>query len=151
MKIPEVTTFGWPSGGGSRMSQFRTETGLVVSVQGGDADSTPAAFGLACELARSFAVAIDLRDEIEVLKSQLHAAKKRIPPATPARLMGIGYVRFVSGVLWLLGDREKGFAAFGYRVGDWDELFRRWNVRVIDNGTDEHGAWWAVDNCEASR
>ena len=27
------------------------------------------------------------------------------------------------------------------------KLFRRFNVRVTGHGTDEHGAWWSVENC----
>lgn len=68
-------------------------------------------------------------------------------PKTPARIMATGCVRFDGpGKLWLLSKRETGWSAFGIPCADWDELFRRFNVRVTAHGTDEHGPWWAVEN-----
>jgi len=156
--IPAVRTFGVPSGGGGRMSQFDTEEGLRVSVQGSDAESTEPAFELACALARS-AVALAAKDQtigekdatIADLRAQLAVAKTKIAPARGAQLFGTGYVRFTStGELWCLGKRETGWSAFGFRFNDWDELFRRFNVRVTGHGTDEHGEWWSVENCEVA-
>jgi hypothetical protein len=87
--------------------------------------------------------------------ARAHANEERalaqVPPKSPARLMSTGYVRFdTRGGLWVLGKREHGFAAFGYRCDDWDDLFRRFNVRVTGHGTDVHGAWWSVENAAVS-
>lgn len=81
---------------------------------------------------------------------ELAAARAKVP-AVPARIMSTGTVRFMNGELWLLNRRESGWSSFGIRVGSWDELFRRFNVAVTDHGTDEHGAWWSVENVKADR
>lgn len=73
-------------------------------------------------------------------------AISRLPPAKPARLFGPGTVRFgESGALWLLSKREAGWASFGVLLDSWDDLFRRYDVRVTRHGEDEHGPWWEVD------
>lgn len=152
METPEVTMYG-ANATGERISSFRTAPGLRVSVYPNDRDANETAFEYACELARretEIAATNRLRSEVERLTDELTLARAELATLkqlAPARLMGTGYVRFTTaGAMWLLGKRESGWAAFGYRLADWDELFRRYNVRVTGHGTDEHGAWWSVEN-----
>lgn len=89
--------------------------------------------------------------EARELRDRIARLEQKVPPVRPGLLMGRGYVRFTdSGQIWLLNNREKGWGHFGFRIDDWDDLFRRWNVRVVEHGTDEHGPWWAVENCAAT-
>lgn len=150
-RAPAVRTYGVPSGAGARASTFDVGE-LHVLVNGGSGEEgTEAAFALACCLASATLVQTEDRATIDRLERELAAAKARIPPARPARLMGRGYVRFTgAGELWVLGGREKGWGHFGYRCESWDDLFRRYNVRVVEAGEDEHGPWWAVENMGAA-
>ena len=86
-----------------------------------------------------------LRKQVELLSRELRVANGRILPAAPVRLLGTGFVRFRDGQPWLLSRRERGWAEFGVRCESWDDLFRRYDVRVTEHGTDEHGPWWKVD------
>jgi hypothetical protein len=44
--------------------------------------------------------------------------------------------------VWALGQREKGWASFGFRYADWDELNRHWpNLAPCSVGVDEHGPY----------
>lgn len=110
------------------------------------------------ELARLLAQESDaiarLADRIAAAEARATTAERaraemaaKVPPARPARLMGPGFVRFdpTHGVPWLLSKREKGWASFGVRLDSWDDLFRRYDVRVTEHGTDEHGPWWRVE------
>lgn len=73
------------------------------------------------------------------------AAEAKVAPAEPTKLLGVGCVRFDDkGRLYLLASREKGWSAFALWLDGWDDLFRRYNVRVTAHGTDECGAWWEV-------
>ena len=47
--------------------------------------------------------------------------------------------------VWLLNRRDKGWGEFGFKLRDWDELFRRFNVRVTAAGSDDHGPYWSVE------
>lgn len=148
--VSKVTTYGVPGPSRSRASSFEVG-GFTVLVSGGDGDEgTEAARKLAQGLANGAEVAASQRDEIDRLRAELAKARAQIPPTRPSQIMCRGYVRAdVSGALWLLSKRETGWAAFGYCFRDWDELFRRWNVRVVETGADEHGPFVAVENCEA--
>lgn len=65
----------------------------------------------------------------------------------PIRLIGVGCVRFdEKGRIWCLSNREKGWSAFGYQFDSWDELFRRFDVRVTSHGVDDLGPWWGVES-----
>lgn len=65
---------------------------------------------------------------------------------TPRNLLGAGCVRkAMDGRLWLLGDPEKGWSAFGFCVDDWDELFRRFNVRIGVPVQDATGQYWPAE------
>ncbi len=75
-------------------------------------------------------------------------AQAKLPPASPVRLLGVGTVRFdENGRMWLMNKRETGWSSFAVPVADWDDLFRRYNVRVTSHGVDAAGAWWSVENC----
>lgn len=90
----------------------------------------------------------DVLPTLAELRAKVDALKAQVPPKAPARLMGPGCVRMRDGVVWLLGHRSKGWAAWGMRCDGWDDLFRRFNVIVTSHGTDEHGAWWQVENAK---
>lgn len=138
-----VHTFA-PAGHGGRASSFARD-GLTVFISGDGEESTEPAFELACELSRWPSARADLESQIARLRSDLEKARDLIPPKRKAQLLGPGYVRFTEGgEMWLLNNRERGFGEFGLRLDDWDELFRRFNVRVTRHGTDEHGAWWEL-------
>lgn len=72
---------------------------------------------------------------------------ERLSPRRPgARLLGPGCLRFdAHGKLWLLGKRERGWAAFGVCVRDWDTAFRRFDMRITGHGTDETGEFWTAE------
>lgn len=90
----------------------------------------------------------DLHRRLGAALGELERARSLVPPKQPASIMATGCVRFDErGSLWLLSSRETGWGAFGVRVADWDNLFRRYNVRVTGHGTDETGAWWSVESC----
>lgn len=78
------------------------------------------------------------------VEGRLERAEAALPPKEPARLLGVGCVREdpLTSSLWLLACAEKGWAAFGYRLDGWDDLFRRFDVVVGVPRTDEHGQWW---------
>lgn len=74
------------------------------------------------------------------------AAERRIPPPTPARMLGPACVRFDErGQLWLLNKRESGWSSWGVVCDGWDDLFRRYAVVITGHGTDEHGLWWTAE------
>ena len=147
---PAVTTFG-AAGEGGRLSSFAWR-GLQVTVRDVSEQTTERAFEHASRLARAPRDLREMRATIERLRDELlvERAKVRVSEAAPARLLGVGCVRFRGPGLWLLNRQAEGWAAFGIRLDGWDELFRRFNVRVVDHGTDECGPWWAVDNCKPS-
>lgn len=74
----------------------------------------------------------------------LGVALSQIPPKRPARMLGPGCVRFLNGRLFLLNRRERGFGEFGVECDGWDDLFRRFDLKVTTHGEDKHGAWWEV-------
>lgn len=46
------------------------------------------------------------------------------------------------GVVWLLGDRAKGWGAYGFRYDSWAELAAvRPELRPVGCGVDEHGSY----------
>lgn len=79
--------------------------------------------------------------------AETRAVRARLPPETPARLLGEGCVRFdADGRLWLLSRREDGWASFGVVCDGWDDLFRRYDVKVTAHGVDKDGPWWTVES-----
>jgi len=127
------------------MSAFDID-GLRVTVTpsvGGDLNE--AAFELACRLSTHDRRVAELEAEVTHLKAERDALKAEIKPPKPSRLLGTGYVRFCGKRMWLLNRRDRGFGEFGYWFESWDELFRHFDVRVVDHGQDEHGPWWSVE------
>jgi hypothetical protein len=139
---------------GARTSFFCPTETIKVLVEPMHADDNDSAFALATELADAHVAVTKARSDAiaamgraEALERELAFANSRVAPKAPARLLGPGFVRFTeSGELWLLGKRETGWAAFGFRCDSWDDLFRRYDVRVTAHGSDEHGMWWKCEN-----
>lgn len=132
-----------------------TRDGLSVLVSPTHEEQNERAEELARLLAQEIEGLARLADRIAAAEARAEKSERdhlrtlaKVPPARPARLMGPGFVRFdpTHGVPWLLGQREKGWASFGVMLDSWDDLFRRYDVRVTEHGTDEHGAWWRVEN-----
>jgi len=136
----EITMYAG-NGRGERTSSYHTaDHRFEVAVHPSEAADNEAAFALATRLAVSEAEAEVAQQIIADLRSRIVEQK-----AEPARLMGEGCVRFTStGELWILNRRDGGFASFGFRCDSWDDLFRRYDVRVTGTGTDEHGMYWTV-------
>ncbi len=138
--MPEITMY-CENGRGERSSSYRTEDErFTVAVSPHDPVDNEAAFALATRLACSDSEADVMRATVADLRGKIIEQK-----AEPARLMGEACVRFTStGELWILNRKDGGFSSFGFRCGSWDELFRRYNVRIIEHGTDAHGAYWTA-------
>lgn len=86
------------------------------------------------------------------LVTRLAHAEARIPPASPVKTMGDGCVRFDDqGRLWLLSKHETGWAAFGFMFDGWDDLFRRYAVRITSYGFDASGPYWIASPATDAR
>jgi hypothetical protein len=132
------------------MSSFKVD-GLTVRVVGSGAESTEASFALASELARSRRVIDEQRTQNTRLAEELAEARAKIPPYRGTKLLGVGCVRFQRGVPYLMSRRSTGWASFAVPCADWDDLFRRYDVRVTNHGQDKHGLWWEVESiCESA-
>lgn len=129
-----------PSGAHRRSVSFGDGRTLLVEPVGADESVD--------SLARLVAVlpkwALALCDEVDQLRAELDRAAPK-----PRNLLGDGCVRAApDGALWLLSCPEKGWSAFGFRVADWDELFRRFNVRCGAPQEDKTGVFWPVSPIE---
>lgn len=124
--MSRITRFA-PNASGGQIHQFEID-GIIVQIQPRSADENARAKRLA-----------------EVISAGI----EKIPPMRPVRLLGVGCVRFLDGRPWLLNKREGGFASFGVPCESWDDLFRRYDVRVTDHGSDATGEWWSVENIPA--
>ncbi len=147
----EITIFG-PDQNGGRACQFHRD-GLTVLVRpsGADQNADAHALAIALDAEASSLTLLDalLRETREKHTSDVRILLGRVPPKRPTRLLGTGVVRFdADGRPWVLGNREKGWAHFGFICDDWDDLFRRFNVSVTAHGTDKHGPWWQVESAE---
>lgn len=145
-----IAKYGQSMAGGGHRRAFDVGACRVL-VEPSDDASDDAAGALAEALAGDSARWEDLRGrftgvvaENEMLKARIAKLEMLVPPKQPQRLLAPGYVRFTGGAMWLLGKRETGFAAWGVRLDGWDELFRRYDVKVTACGEDEHGQWWEV-------
>lgn len=132
-----------PGGIGTRMSAFDVDGFRVTVTPKVDCDLNEAAFLLACRFARDGA---ELKTRIAELEAECAGLRRRVPPARPQRLLGIGCVRQQGDALWLLSEAAKGWRAFGYRFDSWDQLLRAWDVEVGAPQQDEHGWYWSVSN-----
>jgi len=142
-----VTTF-MASGDGSRMSAFDVDGMRVTVTPDCGGENNEAAFELACRLSRHKEVVDQLESALRSLAEDRDDWKARVraQDKPPAKLLGVGYVRFLDGAIWLLNRRDRGFGEFGVRVDSWDELFRHYDCRVTEHGEDDHGQWWAVES-----
>lgn len=103
--------------------------------------------GLSKALLPPSEASVSASETLEQQRLELERTRALVPPKAPLRIFGRGFVRFdADKSLWLLGKREAGWSAFGFRLDSWDDLFRRYDVRVVECGADEHGSWWAVEN-----
>jgi hypothetical protein len=142
--IEAVTTYCGDARG-ARSSGFNTDK-LKILVTPNDQADNERAFEMACDFAGHAARVAELRRQLREANDKIAALRSSVPPKRPARLLAPGFVRFRGSELWLLGHRENGWSAFGFLLDDWDDLFRRYNVKVTSHGSDEHGAWWGVEN-----
>jgi hypothetical protein len=46
------------------------------------------------------------------------------------------------GRVWLLGNRERGWASFGYCYPHWEAIISSVDVPMLKRHTDEHGFYW---------
>lgn len=141
-----AVTFWYPRPDGTRCASF-VRDGVKVSVDGEEPTvrahvAEILAAGLHLREAR--AAVVGLRDDVARLERRLAV---EVPPPSPARIGRGGVVRFRGAELWLLARRDKGWAEFGVLVRDWDDLFRRYNVRVTEHGADDAGPFWRVEPC----
>ena len=144
------------SSNGTRAAGFDLEEGISVLVSPRDEDKNSSAEEWARLLAKDatacaalVARALDADERAEVAAREKAAMAAKVPPTRPARVLAAGYVRFDErGGIWLMGKRETGWSAFGVRCDSWDDLFRRYDVRVTGHGTDDTGLWWRVENVE---
>ncbi len=131
----EIHTY-MPTSNGGRRRAFDVD-GVKIVVEPHDDDDRGKA--VAEFLASASSVVERLREENRDLRAEL-------PPSKPARLLAPGVVRMRDGRVWLLGNRAKGWASFGFLLESWDDLFRRYNVVVTGSGRDEAGDFWTVEN-----
>lgn len=89
----------------------------------------------------------DVRAELEAVKADRDRALAALPPPAPAKLLGAGAVREDphGRGLWLLSNAHAGWSAFGFRLDGWDDLFRRYDVRIGKPEIDSHGQWWPAE------
>lgn len=135
---------------GTRNRGF-TIDGVDVLISGDDDEKIARTAGdlseAASALERAEARRAEMQAEIERLCKLVNDLNAAVPPARPVQIMAPGCVRFdsMTGKLWLLSGQAKGWSAFGVILDDWDDLFRRFNVRVTGHGTDKDGAYWTVE------
>ncbi len=135
----KITTW-MPGPSGTRRRSFELE-GVTVTVEGHEDDErsrTTAEF--LCDATR-------LVDKLSAENRELRASA---PPVNAVRLLGPGVVRFREREVWLLNSAAKGWASFGVRCDGWDDLFRRYDVRVVGHDSDETGEYWLVENNRAT-
>ncbi len=135
MTTPEIQAY-MPTANGGRRRSFRVD-GIQVQVDPCEDDAR----GLA--LAEFLATA---HETIEGLRRRVAELGESRTPASPVRLLGPGVVRFRGRELWLMNREGDGWASFGVRVESWDDLFRRYDVRVTGHGRDEAGEFWRVES-----
>ena len=149
---PLITTWMVNNDGG-RTRSFDVD-GCSISVRPSDGDQDTRAAQFTTELA---AAAVGITERWTALEAERDEAVRRaaelsrenarlsrlVPPPEPVRTLAPGCVRFADdGRLWLLNRREGGWASWGVPCTGWDDLFRRYAVRITEHGTDEHGAYW---------
>ena len=147
----EVTTYA-PGGSGRRAHGFGIDGHRIMvtpRIEGEGEDDTEDAFRVACWLSRIAATEAALLARVEEAKSEICALQDKLPPERPANLLGDGCVRQRDGSLYLINRADDGFGEWGIRLDGWDDLFRRYDVRVNSPETDDHGQYWVVSPREA--
>ena len=137
MADPKITTW-MPGPAGGRRRSFEVD-GVRVIVEPHDDDEQGRL------IAEFLAGAPRQVDRLAAENRDLRAS---MPPVRAARLLGPGVVRFRDREVWLLNRAETGWASFGVRCDGWDDLFRRYDVRVTKHGRDETGEFWIVESNE---
>lgn len=138
MSIPKINEY-MPSTNGGRRRSFRLD-GIEVFVEPCEDDARGRT------LAEFLASASDV---IATLRLEVSELRAKAPPVRQVRLLGPGVVRMRGREIWLLNRAEGGWASFGVRVESWDDLFRRYDVRVTAHGRDETSEFWVVESCAA--
>lgn len=153
MTDDRITTFGERPGGG-RARQFSAgNVGVLITPMNEDHDDEARVlaenlFSATHGQVRHW-LALERRARDASARAQTAEARTAELMAllrfSPTRMHGILTARFDRvGYLWLLNRREDGWASFGLCFASWDEVFRRFNCRVLDHGVDEAGCWWSV-------
>jgi hypothetical protein len=133
---PEITTYGIPGTTGGRRRSFVLD-GIKVTLDDHEDD----------ERGRRLAEFLSgAARQVERLAAENRELRASAPPANAVRLLGPGIVRFRGREVWLLNSAERGWASFGIRCDGWDDLFRRYDVRVTGHDQDETGPYWIVEN-----
>jgi len=150
-----VSHYGLSCANGTRTARIDFPGGIEVRVIGHLSEDQDAIDAVAHEIAvrGGDAIAAPYRASLAALEerySALEAACKRlkalVPPPRPAKMLGAGTIRFDErGNVWLLSNRERGWSAWGIAFESWDELFRRWDVRITAHGVDSTGEWWTAE------
>lgn len=149
---PSITQYG-ASTNQTRACGFDAAPGLSVLIRPTTEDGNDDAMrlaerlaGVAERIAADAATEMALRDRIAKLEADVAAVRAKLPPKQAARLFGPARARFDQrGRLWLL-DPAKGWSGTGYMLDGWDDLFRRFAVRVTHAGADAEGPFWTVEN-----
>jgi len=132
---------------GTRLRQIDWSDGVTVIVRANSRGTDEEAAITATVLAGIEEAIEGAQKAVASMAAELKKTQAMLPPKRPTRLLGTGYIRTTpSGEIWLLGSREKGWGAFGYGFDSWDTLFRAFDVRIVEVGTDEHGPWWRAEN-----
>lgn len=122
---------------------------LKVSVSSWDSGRNDDCMKLATDLSDR----AKLRSRIDELEAMLAAsqeetanARSRIPPKSPARLLGGGVVRVDDkGFPWVMNKEATGWSSFGVRCDGWEDLFRRFDIRITSHGSDGFSAFWRFE------
>jgi hypothetical protein len=132
---------------GTRLRQIEWSEGVKVMVRANSREVDDEAALVTQAIAGIEETLAGAQATIVSMVGELRKAKALVPLEKPTRLLGTGYVRMTPrGEICLLGGREKGFGHFGYGFDSWDTLFRTFDVKIVEVGTDEHGPWWRAEN-----
>lgn len=147
MSAVEVKQHG-ASANGSRQAFFDVE-GIKVSVTHWDGERNDDCVKLATELsdrAELIARLDQAKKACALLAAEVKVARSQIPPKSPARLLCGGIVRVdEKGFPWVMNKEATGWASFGVRCDGWEDLFRRFDIRITSHGSDECSAFWRFE------
>lgn len=155
--MSEIVKFGIRSGAGSQALQVRVGE-VKILVEANDVESQPQAEKIAERIAKLGAWETQLAAESEETRAVAARAReyartevsraRAIAAACSgssdrASFLGAAVIREdTGGNVWLLGNAEKGWGAFGFRFDSWAELAReRPDVRVCGVAVDATGPY----------